>query len=479
MQDVISEFEDLVLPDQRLVNRVRSFVRAAWGAPSESFPRMLQDAAQLEGGYRLLSNPRVTFEALQSAHAARTIERARSSMEVVVVHDTTEIETAYADPSEVGYLKTGRTGYRAHVSLAVGVEPNRIPRPFGVLSVLADFQTQPPTRSGKRKSKKSGWATARSQDKAFLRWERGIEASAEALEDCSSVIHVADREADSYPLFCKVQQLGHGCVIRLRNDRRARSADSEEDAIGEWSSMAEIAASMQGTFARPVPLSRRGHKAAPAQLKTHPPREARTALLHYGAAAVEIRRPHYLPAELPASLHLWLVRVWEPAPPQGEEPIEWLLVTTEPCETAAEIMRVVDLYRARWVIEDFFKALKTGCALEERQLETRHALLNALALFLPIAVHLLWLRTCARDQPEAPATDAFTSLQLEVLRHVSHRKMPPAPSVVQALWALAGYGGHIANNGWPGWQVLGRAFVRLLDAVAIWQLAQKQAPLEL
>jgi len=118
MQDVVAEFEELVLADVRLVERVRSFVGAAWGAPGESFPRMLQDAAQLEGAYRLLSNPRVTSESLRAPHARRTVERAQSAQEVVVVHDTTEVETAYAAPSEVGYLKTGRTGYQAHVSLA-------------------------------------------------------------------------------------------------------------------------------------------------------------------------------------------------------------------------------------------------------------------------------------------------------------------------------------------------------------------------
>lgn len=470
MQDVVGEFEELVLPDARLVERVRSFVGAAWGAPDSSFPRMLQDAAQLEGAYRLLSNPRVTSESLRAPHARRAVERARSAQEVVVVHDTTEVETAYASPSEVGYLKTGRTGYEAHVSLAVGIEADGPPKPFGVLCVEANFQPQPPHPTGKRKSK-SGWATARSKDKAFLRWERGIEASAEALQDCPSVVHVADREADSYPLFHKVQQLGHGCVIRMRNDRRAKLQQDEEDIVEQWTSLSDIASSMQGTFERLVPLSKRGSKAAPATLKRHPPREARCATLQYSAAAVEIKKPHYQPASLPASLYLWFVRVWEPSPPEGEPPVEWLLLTTEPCETPAEIMCVVDLYRARWVIEDLFKALKTGCALEERQLESRHALLNTLALFLPIAVHLLWLRNCARDRPDAPATEAFTPLQLEVLKHVSHRKMPANPTVVQAMWALAGYGGHIANNGWPGWQVLGRAFVRLTEAVTTWQIA--------
>jgi hypothetical protein len=475
MQDVVGEFDELLLPDERLSRRVRSFVEAAWKAPSASFPEMLEDTAQLEGGYRLLSNPRVRFDALREPHVARTVERASQTGEIIVVHDTTEIEAPYAPASEVGTLLTGRTGYRAHVSLAVGVQPDGPPRPFGVLSVQTDFRRA--AAPGEKKKARSGWATARSKDKAFLRWERGIEASAEALQGCSQVIHVADREADSYPLFCKVRQLGHGCVVRLRNDRRARMQDDEVEE--DWSSLGEIASAMDGSFERTVPLSKRGDKGPPTRLKTHPPREARGALLRYCATEVEIKKPHYQPAVLPASLQLWLVRVWEPAPPDGEPPVEWLLLTTEPCTSAEEIIRVVDIYRARWVIEDFFKALKTGCAIEKRQLESRHALLNTLALFLPVAVHLLWLRTCARDTPDAPASDVFSPLQLTVLRHRSHRKMPPNPTIVQAMWSLAGLGGHIANNGWPGWQVLGRAFARLVDLAAAWKIATNVARAEL
>lgn len=476
MRDVVSEFDDLVLPDERLVRRVREFVGLAWKAPAESFPRMLEDAAQLEGGYRMLNNPRVTFEALQAPHAARSAARAMTAGEVVVVHDTTEVDTPYLDESEASYLRTGRLGYRAHISLAVAVQANGPSRPFGVLCAQAEFQSRPP-KSGKKQSR-NGWATARSKDKAFMRWFRGIDASAEALGTASCVIHVADREADSYPLFHRVMELGHGCVIRLRTDRRARLVD-DDNFDDEWSYLSDVASAMQGSFQRTVPLSKRGNKAAPVQLKRHPPREARGALLQYSAVPVELKKPHYQPASLPASLELTLVRVWEPEPPDGEQPVEWLLLTTESCATPEEIVRVVDLYRARWVIEDFFKALKTGCALETRQLESRHALLNTLALFLPVAVHLLWLRTCARDAPGSPATEAFTSLQLKVLAHVSHRKMPSNPTVLDALWALAGYGGHIANNGWPGWQVLGRAFARLIDAVATWRQATNAARAEM
>jgi hypothetical protein len=472
MQSVADEFSELVLPDRRLTDRVRSFVSSAWESPAASLPKMLQDAAGLEGGYRLLSNSRVTFEALQQAQAARTAKRVAEAGAVVVVHDTTEIETAYAAPSEVGYLRTGRTGYCAHISLAVCVQPNRPSRPLGVLCAQAGFQSRKP---GTKKKPVKRQAMVHSKDKAFLRWERGMEACAEVLGDSAAVVHVADREADSYSLFCKVLQLGHGCVFRLRNDRSARLTD-DEALDDEWSLLSVIASEMQGKFERTVPLSKRGDKGIVARAKTHPPREARGAKLQYSAAAIELKRPRSLPADqFPDSLHLSLVRVWEPAPPAGETGIEWLLLTTEACETATEILRVVDIYRGRWMIEDFFKALKSGCLLEERQLESRHALLNLLALFLPIAVHLLLLRTCARDTPEVPATEVLSPLQLTVLRNISHRRVPAEPTAAQALWALAGLGGHIANNGWPGWQVLGRAFVDLARATRTWELATQAA----
>ena len=469
MQDVQGEFEELLLPDARLVKRVLSFVGAAWKSPAASFPKMLEDVASLEGGYRLLNNPRVSPEALQAAHRAKTVERAREAGDVVLVHDTSDFKTPYADADEVGYLQTGKIGYRAHVSLALAVAAGRAVKPLGVLGLQAIFRQKRPTKGGAKKTG-SGAETARWKGKESERWLRGVEASADALEDCASVVHVMDREADSYPLFSQIEGLGHTFVIRLRNDRRARLADDEDEE--QWSSLAALAVDMQGSFIKEVPLSKRGAKGPPAQSKTHPPRQARCATLHFSSVEVEISRPHYLPAKaFPQSLQLMLVRAWEPAPPDDEDPVEWILLTNEPCKTPEQISRVVDLYRSRWTIEDYFKALKTGCAIEERQLETRLALLNALALFLPIAVHLLWLRTCARDEPDADATEVLTELQLTVLRHRSHRKLPPKPTAAQALWALAGIGGHIPNNGPPGWQVLGRAFTTLLDAVVGWKLA--------
>lgn len=472
-QDVVAEFSNLILPDKRLTDRVHQFVLAAATSPGESFPDMLENNAGLEGGYRLLSNQRVTFEALHQPHKERTAQRVKDASNVVVVHDTSDVQTPWAQPSDVGYLNTGKAGYRLHLSLALSVESNRPVRPLGALCAQPGFRPKP-SKSGKKRS--GGTETARWKDKEYARWHRGVKESAQALAQCSSVVHVMDREADCYALFSQVEQLGQGFVIRLRNDRRAR-VDGEENYDDEdWSSLGRLAIEMKGVCTRNVPLSKRGAKRAPASLKTHPPRQSRCALLHFSAMQVEIPKPRHLTdTDAPEALSLGFVRVWEPHPPKGQPPVEWLLITNEPCQTPEQIVRVVDLYRCRWIIEDFFKALKTGCALEKRQLQSRHALLNALSIFLPIAVHLLWIRSSARDTPDAPATDVFTPLQLTVLRHRSHRPMSDNPTAKEALWVLAGIGGHIRNNGWPGWQVLGRAYAKLLDAVNVWQLATAAA----
>jgi hypothetical protein len=479
-QNVHDEFAGLILPDKRLVDRVLKFVTAAAKGPAESLPDMLEDVAGLEGAYRMLSNERVSAQALCQPHKARTIERTREMSSVVVVHDTTDVQTPWADASKVGYLNTGKAGYRAHVSLALGIDSNRPVHPLGVLSLEPVFR--PKLSKTKAKKRHSGRETARWKDKESARWERGIESTARALADCPSVIHVMDREADSYVLFSQIQRLEQGFVIRLRTDRSARRVDDADgahtddtdDGELDWSTLGKLATEMKGVCVRDVPLSRRGAKRAPASLAAHPPRESRNALLHFSAMNIELRKPKWV-ADAPASLTLGFVRVWEPNPPEGEEPVEWLLITNEPCETPEEIVRVVDLYRCRWTIEEFFKALKTGCAIEKRQFESREALLNILAIFLPIAVHLLWMRSCARDTPDAPASDVFTPLQLTVLRHRSHRPLSENPTAKEALWVLAGIGGHIPNNGWPGWQVLGRAYVKLLAAVEVWKLATEVA----
>jgi hypothetical protein len=131
-------------------------------------------------------------------------------------------------------------------------------------------------------------------------------------------------------------------------------------------------------------------------------------------AAVEIRAAA-LPVEPPQNrvprgdaLTLNLVWVYEPDAPEGVEPVCWYLITLEPIETPTQVQFVVQCYEARWIIEEFHMGVKTGCGLEKRQLETAHALRNALVFASVCAWHLLVLRDTARLPTSPPASEVLS-----------------------------------------------------------------------
>jgi hypothetical protein len=123
------------------------------------------------------------------------------------------------------------------------------------------------------------------------------------------------------------------------------------------------------------------------------------------------------------------VLVEEVSAPKNMEPVSWKLITNLPIDIPEHVAAIVDAYRGRWVIEEFFKAIKTGCAFEKRQLETLRALLNALAIFSVIAWRLLVLRHVARTSPDAPAVEALTPRQVRLLQRLTTMKGPGVPAV--------------------------------------------------
>lgn len=279
-----------------------------------------------------------------------------------------------------------------------------------------------------------------------------------------------DREADVYPLFVQIHQAGLRFIIRLCQDRLVAE---EERTLHEALERAPLRAT------REVPLSRRRPSPFPKERKRHPPREYRRAKLSISSRSLTFQKPKKASDKtLPPSMRLNVVYVKELDPPSGEDPICWRLCTTEPIETEEQVLKVVDAYRARWVIEEFFKALKTGCAYEERQVETCHALLNALSVFVPIAWRLLRLRHVATQHPKRPAVEIFPSHQLDLLRRLVFPSLSDQPTAAEAMAALAQLGGHLKHNGPPGWQVLSRGYEYLLQIEVGWFLALTPSPRE-
>jgi hypothetical protein len=188
-------------------------------------------------------------------------------------------------------------------------------------------------------------------------------------EALPNAIHVMDREADAITLFNDLLWAKARFVVRAHHDRElGKSDESGEARLFDALEGGEI------MLKRTVALSRRSPDPLGRALrKINLPRMERTAKLRIKAARVTVKSPPYghLP-NYPREVTLNAVLVEEVTRKVAIEPVRWRLLTNLPIDIPEQVAFIVDAYRARWVIDEFFKALKTGCAIEKRQLETGH-----------------------------------------------------------------------------------------------------------
>jgi hypothetical protein len=449
------EFADASFGDRRLAKRLLTIVGQFDGQPDLSYPEAAGDNSALEGTYRFLNNSAVTPERILAGHFAATVDRISKAGRVVVAHDSTEF--LFRRP-EMGSLGEGRKGFLGHFAFAVEVDGERR-APLGVIAMEALLR-DPHEQKGRKR--RSPHVRHRAKDSEELRWFRTIE-EAEVRIGKPTAIHVMDREADNYELFARLVQAGYRFVIRTYYDRVVVPAGAQRISrrrSKQWPRMTDVLGKAPALLKVEVPVSPRKAVRQPNKIK--PAREARVATLEYASSSMEIAQPFWTQIDGPPSLRINVVQVREAKPPAGCEPVEWRLITTEPVDTPDQVSAVIDAYRARWTIEEYFRALKQGCAYEKRQLENRHAIVNALAVFVPLAWDLLALRTAARVTPNVRAEAVIDDLKLQLLKLHPKLRLPRVPRARDVMLAIAQLGGHIRNNGDPGWIVLGRGFERLL-----------------
>lgn len=443
--DIRGEVETAQLGDKRLSARLVRLVERLARAPDQSFPKAAGSDAALEATYRFLGNEAVTPDAILEPHAAATRKRCLAAEAVFVAHDSTEFRFS-TEREGLGRLATETShGFLGHFALAVAAA-NRAP--LGVLGFETVFRER-----GLRKPPHAERRPA--EERESRRWLDLVRRVDDGLEGVDR-IHVMDREADAYELLAALVAEEHRFIVRLHFDRAV------EETVGRGR-ISDVIRGRRTLLTREVTLSarvpRRGDPLSRG--KKHPYRRMRQATLRVSAASVTVRRPDRSRG-LPEVLSINVVRVQEKNPPAGVEPVEWRLVTSEPIDTAEDVAVVVDGYRARWVIEEYFRALKQGCAYEKRQLESKHALLNALAVFTPVAWQLLALRQLSRDAELLPADSVLSPLKIRLLQRHPDTKLGKNPTIREAMLAVAALGGHIRNNGDPGWIVLGRGYEDLL-----------------
>lgn len=433
------------LGDARRTKRLGHIVESLAVRPAESLPDALGGEAALEGAYRFLGNKKVRPEAILAPHIEQTQRRCAQQELVLAVFDTTELRFG-GEREGLGYLshEKGR-GLLAHIGLALNAATRE---PLGVL------HCETVVRRGAMKRRKQAFGAP---DSESLRWQRGVDA---AWEQTPDGICVMDREADIFTLVDSMQGRGQRFVIRAAQNRA-----TDEGPLWNLLDDTELVTT------RVVELAERRSRKRKSERRLHPPRSGHAATLEIRARPVTLRSPNSARSATARTVEVNLVHVVERDPPPGDAAVEWILLTNLPIATSKDVDLVVDAYRARWVIEEFFKALKSGCAIEKRQLESVHSITNLLAVSLPIAWLLLRLRHLSRDTPDQSAATVLSPPTMTCLRvlyeeHTGHH-LPTRPTCRELNWAVAALGGHIKNNGEPGFIVLGRGLARLLEAGAV------------
>jgi hypothetical protein len=453
MQDlerwVMEELSQAELGDQRLTKRFMRVVSDVAARPEATVPQACADAAATKGAYRFWDHEQVTPEAIRAAHRAKTVERVQQERTLLAIQDTTTLNlNSHPKTQGLGPIDAHKTqGLQVHSVLAVSSQGV----PLGLLHQQVWARDAQP-RGNKQKRKQ-----VPIEEKESYRWLQSLTATGQAVASGTHIITVADREADIYDLFALPRPAHMDLLIRAAYTRRV---EADEQTGKLWDLLEQ----------QPTQGSMSLH------LEHKPGQKAREVTL-----TVRWKRLSILPPA-PKGLHavceplsLTALLVTEAAPPAGQEPLCWLLLTTLPVETFLQAQQCVRWYRYRWLIERYHFVLKSGCRLEDLQLETAARLERALATYCIVAWRLLWLTYQARETPEVCCEVVFQPHEWQALYAITHRTtLLPAtpPTLQQAVRWVAQLGGFLArvSDGDPGVQTIWRGLRRLDDLAAMWLL---------
>ncbi len=228
-------------------------------------------------------------------------------------------------------------------------------------------------------------AQRRKRDKETDVWGRCVQVIGPPRSS-TLFVHVADRGADSFEFLDRCRQTQTHFVVRANQDRRVEM--HEETLSHLFAELSVLPAVDERPF--DVPAS---HK-----------RKARSTVLHVAWTHLSLLPPRHDPLlNKLAPMPVWVVRVWEEETPEGEEPLEWILLTSVPVTTCEQAGPRTDWYCWSFPVEDYHQCLKTGCRIQERQVQSADRLIRLLGLLSPVAVRRLAIARSGANDPRPPS----------------------------------------------------------------------------
>jgi hypothetical protein len=410
--------------------------------PGQSLPQQLESWGDLKAAYRLLNERDVTHQALSEPHWQLSREQARAQQGVVLfVQDRTELDYSQRrDLPDVGHIRKGKgRGLVLHNCLAVLPHP-QAPQIIGLahqsvwVRKTVKKGNESRTQRGARRNEADGWAET-------------VESIGPAPPESSGTtwVSVADRESDVFSYIRRSRAQGWHCLVRLCQNRIISTVNGTALSLKPWV--------RQLPSQQVVALSLRGRDGQPQ----------RELELHVSWQELQMEAPKTGKERHCDAIQGTCIRAWQEEDASAE-PLEWILFTTLPIADAQAALRHLQWYGHRWLIEEYHKCLKSGCALEKRQLATADGLERLLGFLAIVAVKLLQVRTLGQQAPDTPAQNVVPPLMIQLVVARLNLKQPEL-SVRQFWYGVARLGGFLARgrDGHPGWQTLWRGWQRLQE----------------
>jgi hypothetical protein len=419
------------LGDGRRTRRLIKLMEDLSAQPTGSIPLASGGWAETKAAYRLLDNAALDWRELLEVHTQRTGERVQGQPVVLCIQDTTELDFT----SQPGIAGLGRLSYEAQHGLYV--HPTLVVTPAGLALGVID-----------------AWMWARGPKdeprvKESTRWVEGYTIVADLAQTMPDTrwVYIADREGDLRALMDAAARRGTPAdwLVRAKHNRNTTAGDKLWDRLARAEPLGEVEFTLPAAPHRPARVVRQ--------------------LLY--------RQQVTLPAckgAPPVTVTAILAR--EEQPPAGEQAIEWRLLTNRVAEALESVVELVDWYRRRWLVEIFFRILKSGCRVEALQLGTLERLERALVIYLIIAWRILHVVTWGRNCPELPCEVVFDPQEWQAAWVVAHRRLPPVtpPPLGEMARLIAGFGGFLGrqSDGHPGPKALWEGMQRVREfAIAL------------
>ncbi len=441
------EFGDAALGDARRTQRLVDMAAEAASKPAGKVTEVFAEGATREGAFRLLENEDVAPEAIALAAHRATANRCVGQEFVFVPVDGSSLHLVDRD----GAKELGVVGARSKGALGVCV--------MSAIAVLGDgtpvgicgqrYWTRV-ERSGRKKEKKD---TRKLEDKETRYW---LEVMAHVRQVFAAEApgtrpwFQLDRGGDAWPVLREALQPDELITVRASSNRRVNTDARRQRYLWDEVQRHEPL----GTYALEVPPS--------------PTRTPRIAAMELRACQVRLdledqrTKRHY-------DTPLWAVHAHEVSTtPEGEMPLEWLLLTNYPVEDFADAQLVLFAYTQRWRVEEFHKTWKTGaCRVEDTQLRHRDHVLRWATILASVAMRILRITYLERTNPAAPASVEFSAAEIRASLLLARKPLKKPRGVAHTIGEIArciaeigGYTGK-SSGGPPGPLVMARGLHRI------------------